>query len=160
MSGRNFAYLLASLLAIGAALALALSHDRSATIGTPYDTFQAHRTIWSSRRPADYAVSIKRWCYCPLYSVRVSVSGAEVKHSEFLNNPTDPSVFANSRYPRDVDSLFKIVDDAYASRAYKIDVVFDETYGYPAKAFIDRNADAVDDENVFELSNFQAGHAD
>jgi hypothetical protein len=161
MNGKTFTYLLASLLAIGAAFALALSNERPATIGTPYETLQAHRARWQSRRPANYAVSITRRCYCPLYSVRVKVSGAEVKHTEFVNSPINPSDFANHRYyPRDVDSLFKIVEDAYESKAHKIEVIFDDTYGYPAKAFIDRNHDVVDDESVYELANFEAGHAD
>jgi hypothetical protein len=159
MSGKNFAFLLASLFAIGVALALALSHERPATIGTPLETFQAHREMWSSRRPAAYAVSISRRCFCPSWSVRVKVSGAEVRNVEFLNSPGNPSDFADRRYyPRDVDTLFKIVEDAYTSKAYKIEITFDETLGYPAKVFIDRDRDTVDDEQWFELAHFEARH--
>jgi hypothetical protein len=159
MSGKNCALLLASLFAIGVVLALALSHERPATIGTPYETFQAQRTMWLSRRPADYTVSIDRRCFCPLYSVRVKVSGTRVERLEFLNGPSNSADFADRRfYPRDVDSLFKIVDDAYGSRAYKIEVIFDDTFGYPIKALIDRDRDTVDDENVFELAHFEASH--
>jgi hypothetical protein len=158
MSGKNFAFLLASLFAIGVALALVLFHERPATIGTSYESFQAHRATWASRRPTAYAVSINRRCFCPVWSVRVKVAGAEVENVEFLNSPSSPSDFADRRfYPRDVDSLFKILDDAYMSRAYKIDVMFDDTLGYPTKAFVDRERHAVDDEQVFELENFEAG---
>jgi hypothetical protein len=106
-------------------------------------------------------VNINKWCFCALYAVRVKVSGAEVKHTEFMNSPSNPSNFANRLYyPRDVDSVFKIVEDAYESKAYKIEVIFDDAYGYPAKATIDRNRDIVDDESVFELANFEAVHVD
>src|SRR5262245_57725260 len=112
MSGKNFAILLTSLFAIGIALALVLSYERPATIGTPYEAFQAHRTAWSSQRPAAYAVSIHRRCFCPLWSVRVKVSGAEVQNLQFLDSSSNISEFADRRYyPRDVDSLFKIVED-------------------------------------------------
>jgi hypothetical protein len=159
MSGKDFAFLLASLLAIGVALAVALSQERPATIGTSYEDFQAHRAAWASRRPAAYAVTIKRRCFCPLWSVRVKVAGAEVEHVDFLNTPSNLSDFADRRfYPRDVDSLFKILDDAYTSRAYKIDVVFDDSLGYPTSAFVDRDRDTVDDEQVFELEKFEAVH--
>ena len=161
MSGKNFAFLLASLLAIGLALALALSHERPRTTGTAYEAFRAQMAKWSSRRPASYAVRIDRRCFCPQYSVRAKVSGTNVEHLEFLNGPSNASDFSDRRfYPRDVDSLFRIIDDAYASRAYKIEVIFDDTYGYPARAFIDRDRDTVDDENVFDLANFEAGHVD
>jgi hypothetical protein len=159
MSGKNFTVLLVSLLTIGVALAITLSHERPPTIGTPYETFRAQRTIWLSRRPADYDVSIDRRCFCPPYSARVNVSGAKVERLELLNSPRNSVDFADGRfYPRDVDSLLKIVDEAYASRAYKIEVTFDVTYGYPTKVFIDRDRDTVDDEDVFELSNFEARH--
>jgi hypothetical protein len=159
MSGKNFAFLLASLLAIGVALALTLSHDRPATIGTPFETFQAHRVVWSSRRPAAYAVSISRQCFCLPWSVRVKVSGVEVEDVELLDSPGNASNFADLRYyPRDVDTLFKILDDAYSSRAYKVEITFDEILGYPTKAFIDRDRDTVDDEQWFELAHFEAGH--
>jgi hypothetical protein len=160
MSGKNFAFLLASLLAIGVCLTLALSQERPPTMGTSYEVFQAQRAAWASRRPATYAVSIKRGCFCRLWSVRVKIAGSEVESVEFLNNPSNPSDFADRRfYPRDVDSLFKIVDDAYTSRAYKIDLMFDDTFGYPTKAFIDRDRDTVDDEELFVLENFEAGVA-
>jgi hypothetical protein len=91
--------------------------------------------------------------------VRVKVSGAEVEHVELLNSPGNASDFADRRYyPRDVDTLFKILDDAYSSRAYKVEITFDEILGYPTKAFIDRDRDTVDDEQWFELAHFEAGH--
>jgi hypothetical protein len=159
MNGKNFALLLASLFAIGVALALALSNERPATIGTPFENFQAQRATWLSRRPAAYSVSITRRCYCPLWSVRVKVSGSEVDKLEFLDSPGNPSGFADRRhYPRDVDALFRIIDDAYTSKAYKIEILFDETFGYPAKVFIDRDRDTVDDEQWFELDNLEANH--
>jgi hypothetical protein len=91
--------------------------------------------------------------------VRVTVSGTTVKSLEFLSHPSNSADFIDRRfYPRDVDSLFEIVDDAYVSRAYKIEVTFDDTYGYPIKTLIDRNRDTVDDESAFELAHFEASH--
>ena len=158
MSGKKLAFLLAALSAIGLALALAVSHERPGSTGTPYETFQAHRATWSSRRPADYVVTINNKGQKHLLSVRVKVSSSEVKSVEFLNRSSMPSNFTDRRYPRDVDSLFKILDEAYISRAYKIEIMFDATFGYPVRAFIDPDRDTYDDEKSFELSDFFPSH--
>jgi hypothetical protein len=79
------------------------------------------------------------------------VSSATLRLASFANR---------SLYPRDVDSLFRTIDAAYASKAYKIEITFDEAFGYPAKAFIDRDLGTVDDEQLFELANFEAKNVD
>jgi len=93
--------------------------------------------------------------------VRVTVSGDKVENLKFLDGPSNPSDFNDRRYyPRDVDALFQIIDDAYKSKAYKIEITFDEIFGYPAKAFIDRDRDTYDDEQWLELENFEAAISD
>ena len=156
MNGKSFALVCAFLIAVGAALTITLSNERPESIGTSVEDFQAHRDIWRSRRPNGYSVKVDRRCYCPIWSARVTVAGAEVKGVEFLVDRGDPSIFTDSRrYPRDIDTVFEIIDAAYKERAYSIELTFDETYGYPAKASIDWNHDTVDDENYFELSEFK-----
>ena len=156
MNGKSFALLFAFLIAIGTALSLALSNERPESIGTSFEDFQAHRDLWVSRRPKGYAVKVDRQCYCPIWSARVTVAGAEVKDVEFLVDRSDPSIFADARrYPRDIDTVFEIINTAYKERAYNIELTFDETYGYPVRAFIDWNHDTVDDETYFELSEFK-----
>jgi hypothetical protein len=150
MSGKNFALLLATLVAVGAALAVAFSPGRPPTIGTPYEQFQAHRAAWSRQRPSNYSVSIEKSCFCPLWSVRVTVSAAGVQNLKFLNSPNDPSIYADHRYyPRDIDEVFGVIDAAYSSKAYKIELTFDDTYGFQ---------DAVDDEQGITLSAFEPEH--
>ncbi len=159
MGRKNFALLLVSLVVITAVLVVALSQGRPDTIGTAYEVFQAHRNTWASRRPANYAVNVDRRCFCPLWFVRVTVAGAEVSDVKFLNTPNDPSLFSDRRrYPRDIDTLFEIIDAAYMSRAYRIELTFDETYGYPVRVLIDGDRDAVDDEKTFVLSAFTPSH--
>ncbi len=157
MNGKSFALLFVFLIAVGVALSLALSNERPESIGTSFEDFQAHRDIWASRRPEGYVVKLDRTCYCPIWSARVTVAGAKVRGVQILVDRIDPSIFADTRrYPRDIDTVFEIINTAYKERAYNIELTFDENYGFPAKALIDWNRDTVDDETYFELSEFKA----
>jgi hypothetical protein len=156
MNSKNFALLVPCLIVVAAVFVLALPPERPSTIGTGYDVFQAHRNTWALRRPANYAVNIDKGCYCPWWSVRTTVAGNDVRNVEFRNKPNDPSVFSNPRYyPRDIDTVFEVIEAAYKSRAYKIEVAFDETYGYPVRALIDDDRDTLDDEQSFEVSKME-----
>jgi hypothetical protein len=160
MGARNFALLLALLIAAGVALAIALSPGRPATVGTSYEAFLAHRATWARHRPSIYSVSVRRSCYCPLWSVRVTVSAAGVQSLKYLSDRNDRSVYSDHRYyPRDIDEIFSLIEKAYTSRANKIDLSFDEDYGYPVSALIDQNYDTVDDEQSVTLSDFEPGNA-
>jgi len=156
MRGKDFTLLLTLFIAAGATLALALLPARPATTGTSYEEFQAHREVWARQRPANYSVSVEKSCFCPRWSVRVTVSAAGVQSLRFLNDPDDRSVYADHRYyPRDIDEVFSLIDAAYLSRAYKIDLTFDDAYGYPVRTVIDQNHDTVDDEQAITLSAFE-----
>lgn len=158
MNGKSFALLFAFLIAIGVVLTIALSNERPESIGTPYGEFQVNWVIWETKRPKSYSVTLDRRCYCPIWSARVTVAGAKVKDVQILVDRIDPSIFADTRrYPRDIDTVFDIINLAYQERAYSIELTFDETYGYPVRAFIDWNRDTVDDEKTFELSEFAPG---
>jgi len=156
MGRKNFALLLALFVAVGATLTLAFWLERPATTGTSYEEFQAHRAVWARQRPSNYSVSVEKSCFCPRWSVRVTVSATGVQSLRFLNDPIDRSVFADHRYyPRDIDEVFSLIDAAYSSRAYKIDLTFDDAYGYPVRTVIDQNHDTVDDEQAIMLSAFE-----
>ena len=158
MNGRQFGLLLAILVAVGAALAIAVSCPRPATTGTPYAEFAAHRVLWARQRPSNYTVDIQKRCFCPTWSVRVMVTAAGLQSLKFMNDPRDRSVYADhGRYPHDIDEVFDLVEAAYSTRAYKIDLTFDDVYGYPASVFIDRDLNTSDDEQSIKLSAFEPG---
>lgn len=159
MGAKDFGILLGFLVALGIVLTLTISIPRPATTGTPYAQFQAQRAQWEERRPITYSVSIQRLCFCRIWSVRVAISEADVEQIRHELEPSDPSQFADRRYyPRNIDDVFRIIDAAYAARAYLIELSFDETYGFPVRAFIDTDRDTVDDEQTFTLSGFEPSH--
>jgi hypothetical protein len=161
MSRKDFALLLALLVAAGVALTLAISSKRPATTGTSHGDFQAHRDLWARQRPPNYTIVIEKSCFCPPWSVRVTVAANGMQSLQFVKTPNDRSVYADHRrYPRDIDEVFNFIETAYSSRAYKIDLTFDDVYGYPVSTFIDQDRDTVDDEQAIRLSTFESGKTD
>ena len=60
-------------------------------------------------------------------------------------------------WPKTVDELFGFLEAVKRQQPHQLDVSFDETFGFPARIFIDYSANPlmVDDGLLLELSNFR-----
>jgi hypothetical protein len=155
MEGKNFGVLLGLLLGIAGAVALPLSIPKPRTVGTPYAEFRRHWEQWDAMRPAGYTVHIERNCFCAIWDVLVQVLPDGEERLQRAYQPEDPRRLVSQRYhPRNIDDVFAYVDNLYFEKAHRIDLKFDEKYGFPYEAAIDWNFGVVDDESWLILSDF------
>jgi hypothetical protein len=54
-----------------------------------------------------------------------------------------------------VPRMFQFLKETFATHPDKIEVVFDETVGYPVRVFVDPKSDVSGDEFHFEVSDFK-----
>ena len=53
-----------------------------------------------------------------------------------------------------IEGLFALIQNAITQNAARIEVSYDETYGYPAELFIDYDERMADEEDRFTISSF------
>jgi len=125
-------------------------------VTSPPSGFRQARTRWAERGPSNYVVVVSRSCFCGPGStepVIVTVTDGQIESRVYeANGDTVPAEIA-SAYP-DVDQLFAIIEEAYDSHAAQVTVTYHADFGYPVSVFIDRAANAADDEMGYHLTSF------
>lgn len=119
--------------------------DPAITDGSAALSLRDARARWRAAGVASYRMTIVRTCFCigPDF-VRVTVR---------KRRPVRLS--AKGWWgPRTVPGMFRVVNEAIANRAAKLDVTYDHTLGLPGKIWIDRIAVAVDDEIGYRIKSF------
>ena len=53
-----------------------------------------------------------------------------------------------------IEGLFALIQNAITQNAARIEVSYDETYGYPAELFIDYDERMADEEDRFTINSF------
>jgi hypothetical protein len=155
MDGKTFGVLLGLLFGVGAALVLTLSIPKPPTIGTSYAEFRRHWQQWEEVRPAGYALRIERHCFCVVWDVSVEILPNGEERLIHAQIPEAPRQLASQRWhPRNIDDVFAYVDNLYFEKAHRIDLKFDQKYGFPYEAAIDQTVGVVDDESRLLLSDF------
>ena len=110
---------------------------------------------WEQSGIADYVYTGAWTCFCPdeyLAETRVTVGGGKVTDVSptALNIETIP---APERFVP-IEGLFALIQDAITQNAARIEVSYDEVYGYPAELFIDYDERMADEEDSFTISSF------
>lgn len=113
------------------------------------------RALWARVGPRDYSFEYTPNCFCVLGGQRVLVivdNDAVVSARHVGTNDAVDAALLRS-IPT-VPELFDIIQDAIASRAYRVEATYDAHYGYPVHAGIDYDANAIDDEFGFTVTAF------
>lgn len=154
--------LLGFLAAVAFAFMLIFSIPRPDPKGTPYAAFLAHKSQWISHKPQAYQVRVEGDCFdCIPWNVRtrIDATGTEDSTSDATADGSD--MHSDKRQsPRNVDDVFRFIEAAYERKAYSIDLTFDENFGFPTHAYIDKDLNTVDDEWVIRVSEFEMAHGD
>ena len=114
-----------------------------------------HRMLWESLGIHHYTVDQQRQCFC-VYggrTVQVIVRAdtiASISSVDTLQPPIQSGPYLS------VDSLFGFIEWARAFTDAKIEVSYNEEYGYPELIFFDPLPNAIDDEIAYVTSNFRA----
>ena len=123
--------------------------------GSPQAALLQAQQRWEQSDVADYSYTGAWVCFCPevyLADTQVTVSGGSVTSVD----SADPGIGAIPAPERfvPVDGLFALIQEAITNNAARIEVSYDETYGYPVDLFIDHDERMADEETSFAISSF------
>ena len=118
------------------------------------DALEEAEQTWRSQGVTSYEFRVQRICFCIptgplLVQVRdgrpVSVTNAD------SGEPATP----DASMPLTVEALFAVVDDAIDRDAQRLDVDYDDTFGYPRTIDIDYNFGIADEEIFYQASDLR-----
>ena len=113
------------------------------------------RERWEQAGVVDYSYTGAWTCFCPedyRADTQVVVADGTVTavHSAAADVETIP---APERF-LSIEGLFALIQDAITRDAARVEVSYDETYGYPVELFIDYDERMADEEDRFTISSF------
>ena len=142
---------------------LALALAAGACTGGPFDAsgaraeLRAARAVWQRERPADYAYTVGRVCFCGQEvagPVRVEVRGGQTVSVQTLGGQSlRPGAFDDLDT---VEELFRVVEDAIEADPYQLSAGYDTERGHPLSLAVDYDRRVVDEEGGFVVSDFTA----
>ena len=113
--------------------------------------------LWQQRQPFAYDITITKNCFCGFEEpgpVVVSVrNGAVISRRYVLSGHLVGATQAAS-YPT-VDDLFVIIEQAALQHSERLEVYYDQVYGYPTSVAIDPRLTVADDESFYYVTDFQ-----
>lgn len=118
----------------------------------------AARGRWQAARISHYRLNLAVGCFCPFTQkmpLSIEVMNGQVISMRFKDgsqvSPSEQKIFEEYRT---IDALFDFTEDAIG-KADEIQVAYDPTYGFPVRVSIDYIKQAVDDELMLSVSDFQ-----
>jgi hypothetical protein len=127
---------------------------------TPSDRVSAYEQAlrrWQNNQITRYQLTYKYLCFCDsdlTRPIQVVVSNGTAISGIFIddNKPLTPSLLKSTLT---INQAFQLINKAIEHNAYKLDVRYDKTYGYPTKLFVDIDSRLADDTQDIEILNFQ-----
>lgn len=142
---------------------LALALLAGACTGGPFDAsgaraeLRAARAVWQRERPADYAYTVGRVCFCGqdvAGPVRVEVRGGRTVSVQPLGGQ---SLRQGAFDDLDtVEELFRAVEDAIEADPYQLAAGYDSERGHPLTLSVDYDQRVADEEGGFVVTDFVA----
>ena len=113
---------------------------------------------WISKNIKNYQYTFNWGCFCPpehnkpvVISVRNGVL-ASIKYADG-SGMVDKTRYTNYRT---IEGLFEFLQDAINRKAYRIEVSYDASLGYPSSASIDYDVRIADEEKSFKAEGLVA----
>ena len=109
---------------------------------------------WQAAAPKTYEIRVIKTCFCdrmgpvPL----IYVDGDDPTGIRF-DDQSDQLMSPKPNTLYSVPVLFQILEEAYQT-ADKVEVTFDDNYGYPRSIAIDPHSQATDDETSYQVNDF------
>jgi hypothetical protein len=111
---------------------------------------------WERSGVRDYDYVIAWHCFCIFGGspMTVHVRGGQVVGVDAVNTLSPPVHLDAPSHT--VDGLLALLAEAYAQDAARVDVEYDEGWGYPRSAYIDYHEQMADEEKGWSISSFEA----
>lgn len=143
-------------LMLGAPLAAAAACGIPSGLGkNGMDRLIEQKQFWEANGPLTYEYQIRNLCHCYMAGMNVRIvvhdgllDSASLAHSGQRVDDAGMLSF------RGVEGLFAELAEAYSRRAADVDVVYDETYGYPRYVYIDYAKHLKTDNRRWTVSGF------
>jgi hypothetical protein len=125
----------------------------------PLDGLEEATSRWEAAGIDDYTMSYRRTCFCPAYTVQVTVVDGEVTSAEAIEGlpgelpPTTQPIPDDEQFT--VEDLFGQAIEAYET-ADRTTVTYDAELGYPTIIDVDPIQNAIDDEYTLTVESFEA----
>ena len=123
--------------------------------GSPQAALLQAQERWEHSGVAGYTYTGAWTCFCPeeyRADTQVTVSDGSVTAVDSADPGIDAIPMPERFIP--IDGLFALIQDAITNDAARIEVAYDETYGYPVSLFIDHDERMADEETRFAISSF------
>ncbi|WP_341529713.1 DUF6174 domain-containing protein [Nostoc sp. UHCC 0302] len=118
--------------------------------------YKKNRRLWNQQNILNYDYTYTNGCFCVEEArgpVVIQVRNGKTTSVTFKGQPvSNPEFF--QKYDT-VRKLFNVINQAIAHRAYKVDVQYDPTFGYPTQITIDKDAQLADEEIYIGISDFK-----
>ena len=117
-------------------------------------TWQKNWNIWNENKLSDYSFNFRASCYCIdewVSEVKVTVSSGNISKVILTKNNSSPTKLKPEQWFT-IDQLFDYAKNAL-EQAYKYDIKYDASFGYPTEIFIDWSEDTADDEVIYYSEN-------
>jgi Family of unknown function (DUF6174) len=115
------------------------------------------RDLWQSHEASNYSFIYQIDCFCPPESLkpyRIIVSNGVIVSAVSLDGKTEiEQSFLSSL--QTIPQLFNLIARAIANDAYKLEVNYDPTYGYPNKIFVNYKRNIADDDAWYKIWDLQ-----
>jgi hypothetical protein len=137
-------------------LTLALAACADIPTGGGAGDFDAAWQRWQRSRPADYRYDVQVLCFCTeerTRTVTAVVAGGAPAALFYADsgNAADTVLFADVRT---MDRLFTTLRAALDRHPYRFDAMYEAGLGYPLAVSIDADAQIVDEEIAYRVTNF------
>jgi hypothetical protein len=114
---------------------------------------------WQDANVSHYRYELGIGCFC-IFSqdmpLVIEVKDGQVVSMEYKSGKEiDPAFLEEFQRYHTIDKVFAELEKAQ-SEAERVEVTYDETYGFPAQITIDHAQMAADDELYLSISNFEA----
>ncbi len=113
---------------------------------------------WQDANIFHYRYELGISCFCvfaPDMPLVVEVKDGQVVSMEFKSGKEiDPALLPEFQRYGTIDKVFAELEKAQ-SEAERVEVTYDEKYGFPTQITIDRAVQAADDELYLTISNFE-----
>ena len=114
---------------------------------------EQNRRQWERLGIDAYAYDLTIVCFCAhVAPVRVQVRADTVFSA---TNPETGETVEEPYRTRTIDELFDVVEDAVAQQADRLEVEYDEAFGYPARIYVDYRFNLADEEMTFVAENLR-----
>lgn len=139
-------------------LALLVTGGCGLVTGSDYgegeEALQRARARWNRAGVQDYQLVVQHLCFCGYTRpVRLTVRFGQVVSQ--VDAQTGEPVPSYVTTVRDIAGLFDLIREAIELNAHKLDADYDSSYGFPTSIDIDYIRNAVDDELLVKVSEFQ-----